>query len=125
MSNISHFLTNSWGKGSGLVGATPLEVKGDAEANLDLSLGIVADQLVPMAFSSAKLKSIYIRADQDCTLKTNSSSVPQETITLKAGIPFEWVSTSGIAYPFAGPVTAGYITTTVATGIESRILTIL
>ena len=43
------------------------------------------------------------------TLKTNSSGSPQETITLNDGVPLVYPA-GGVAIPFAGNVTAFYMT---------------
>lgn len=48
---------------------------------------------------------------------------PQDTISLTAGIPFQWDSSSGLACPFAGAVTGFYATSTSAGRLQGRILT--
>lgn len=92
---------------------------------IGVSQAIIAAQtnlLVPMSYLVANLKSIFILSDQNCTVKTNSSGAPQETITLVAGIPFVWQYQSGVAVPFAGDVTAWYVTNTLALNLKARIL---
>ncbi len=41
------------------------------------------------------LKSLYIKADQDCTLETNSGSAPDAIIALKANKALVWESSDG------------------------------
>ncbi len=66
------------------------------------------------AFTKTKLKSIFMVSDQNvriCTNDTHSGS-PGETINLVAGKPYMWTGDDGpyFANPFAGNVTALYIT---------------
>ena len=63
------------------------------------------------AFTKTKLQSIVMYCTGvNLTLKTNSSGTPQDTITLTAGTPFVWLINSGITDPFAGDVTALFVT---------------
>lgn len=75
-----------------------------------------------MAFTKANLQSFYLVADQNCTVKTNSSGTPQDTITLVAGIPYVWSLSSGLTNPFGGNVTTAFLTCTPATTVKMGIL---
>jgi len=44
------------------------------------------------------------------TVKTNSDSAPQETLTLIAGEPVQWAAANTLACPFSGDITALYAT---------------
>jgi hypothetical protein len=71
------------------------------------------------------MKSLYILAGQNMTLKTNSSGSPQDTISLTAGVPLVWVTGGAISNPFAGTITKFYLTaiSTVNTGLfQMRLL---
>jgi hypothetical protein len=68
------------------------------------------DQLVSLAFILAELLAFYMVSDKALTIETNSSSAPQETISLAAGVPFVYVPGAGLASPFGGNVTALYAT---------------
>lgn len=74
--------------------------------------------LINLAFTVAGLKSIWLLSDQVITIKTNSSSVPDDTIILAAGVPLEWNTgythtvggvTPWPACPFTAPVTKIYV----------------
>lgn len=122
--SIEHNVSLTWGAGGDLIG-TEVTKTGSVETNLSLALGVVTNQLIDLEWAQTKLLSIFITVNQDTTLKINSSGSPTDTITLKAGTPFCWVKDSGVPYPFvgtAGAVTAGYLTTTVATNVEIRAL---
>jgi hypothetical protein len=78
-----------------------------------------------LAFTKANLQSSYIVADQNCTIKTNSSGSPSETITLVAGIPhptYKWSKSSGVTNPWTTDVTTAFVTCTSATTIKIGIL---
>jgi hypothetical protein len=76
---------------------------------------------VVYAITVANLKYLCIFADQACTIKTNSSGSPTNTIVLLAGQLIEWYPASSGEYappcPFTADVTALYITTTLATNV--------
>ncbi|AWM40311.1 hypothetical protein GobsT_12200 [Gemmata obscuriglobus] len=121
---FTHSISLTWGAGGDLIG-TAVSKTGGIEQNFSLGLGTVTHQLIDLEWAAAKLLAIFIVVDADCTLKLNSSGSPTDTIALKPGAPFCWVRDSGVAYPFvgtAGAVTAGYVTTAAATGIEIRTL---
>lgn len=63
-----------------------------------------------LAFEVAKLKSFLAISDVDLTIKTNSSSAPQETLTVGPDNPIFWCSDTGPAAPFAGDVTKIFVT---------------
>jgi len=79
----------------------------------------VTNQLVACAFPATGLKLFGICSDKDVTIKTNSSGSPQETWNLKANQPYAWVENNPGAVPFAGAVTAIYITN--ASGSEATV----
>ncbi|AMV26119.1 hypothetical protein VT84_17100 [Gemmata sp. SH-PL17] len=122
--SISHTIQQVWGAGSNQI-ATQSTKTGSVEQNSSLALGVVTNQAVDLQWAQAKLLSIFIKTDQDCTLKMNSSGSPTDTIALTAAVPFVWVKGGGTPYPFtgtAGAITAAFLTTTVATNVEIRVL---
>ena len=68
------------------------------------------DLLVAFNLDITQAKVIYLAADQDVTVKTNSSSVPDDTKNLLAGIPLVWHASSDHANPFNADITALYVT---------------
>lgn len=61
------------------------------------------------AFPFAKAKSIFMKALSDTVIKTNSSSDPDDTITLAAGIPVSWDQASPWDCPFTADVEEIYV----------------
>ncbi len=66
---------------------------------------------VDIAFTVANLKALVLYCDQNVTVKTNSTSSPQETITMTALKEIVWTTdgAAGGTIPFAGNVTKFYI----------------
>lgn len=78
-----------------------------------------------LAFTKANLQSSFIVADQNCTIKTNSTGSPSETITLIANIPhptYSWSKSAGLTNPWTTDVTTAFVTCTPATTIKYGIL---
>ncbi len=89
------------------------------EAKMDRSIAIGATNLeLPFTCESTNLKSWVILSDKALTVKTNSSSTPQETITLVANVPQVWQTGMGTA-PIAGDVTKLFVTN--ASGAIARL----
>lgn len=80
--------------------------------------------LVSCAWTVANTESIFIVASQNCTIKTNSSGSPANTINLVAGIPLIWGASAGYyTNLFTTNVTSWYLTTSAATRLQAAILT--
>jgi len=58
----------------------------------------------------SQIKALYIKSPRDMTLKTNSASVPGNTIAVKAGKPVIWSPDCGLLSPLTVDVTYLYVT---------------
>jgi hypothetical protein len=103
-------------------GTTPSLIKtvqrtATGEQNISKSIaGSTTNQLEAFVAPTAKTHSVYMVADQDCTVKTNSSSAPDKTISLKKNEPVVFWDVSGMTNPFgAVDVASLYVTTGVNT----------
>lgn len=56
------------------------------------------------------VKSFFMVSDQDVTFETNDGSSPDDTIALKAGVPYDWNTDSYDAFLLGTDVTAIFIT---------------
>ena len=126
--SITHSLTRGWlGQNGNPVTPAAQLLTGSEELNLDFTLSAnTTNQQISLAFTKTLLQSIFIySATQNITLKTNSSSAPQETLTITAGIPAVWSVNDGFVNPFAGNVTTAYVTNATATdtAVSIRCLT--
>lgn len=64
---------------------------------------------LPVAFATAKIKSIFLYSDGDLTLHTNAANgAGGQNFSIKSGIPFFWTSQMGTPNPFNTAVTAGF-----------------
>ena len=73
--------------------------------------------------ASGNLVALFLLSNQPMTVRTNSPSSPQDVINLSAGVQFAWDAQCGYPYPFAGPVTALYLSNTNACTFRGLILT--
>jgi hypothetical protein len=88
----------------------------DAEDNRDIVVpALTTDMAVDLTLAFARLKSIFILSDRDASFQTNNATTPIDTVTLKAGVPFVWVSTGGVVNPFTANITSLFLTNTHAT----------
>jgi len=55
------------------------------------------------------LTVLFLHSSVDASVKTNSASVPQETISLVANVPLIWTSDSASAKPLSDDVTALHV----------------
>lgn len=89
---FTHLFTRGWTNGGGTL-SKQITVQSGGEKNLDETIpGSTTDQLVDFDMDVSQMKGLFIVADQDCTIKTNSSGSPVNTITLLANVPFVWVA---------------------------------
>lgn len=68
---------------------------GEFEQIVDVPVPASSTELeVDVNVTVAAVKSILLTCDRDLTVKTNSSSSPANTLSLKAGVPYMWDSDS-------------------------------
>jgi len=72
--------------------------------------------------SSGNLQAIALLATQNCTLKTNNTNAPQDTIALTSGVVVEWDNSLIYNCPFNGAVTAIYVTCNAAMLLTGKVL---
>lgn len=110
--------------GGNRISATAAEV-GTTDIYLNTSFGAsTTNQLVAAAFTVANIQGVFLVANQNLTIKTNSSGSPAQTINLIAGLPLYWEASAGyFSNPFTTNVTAFYITCTAATLLKGHIVT--
>lgn len=100
-----------------------LAVVGDTELNADVTLAALSTNVeLDVPFTLANVKSIALLCSAACTVKTNSSGSPQETITLVAAQPLICKSQTEAAAQFAGNVTKFYLSSTAGGNFSVRIL---
>lgn len=108
---------------SGVITATA-----DSKEAFDIDLtSAEADKQIAVAIDVSALASLFVFATGDITLKTNSTSDPDDTISVPANTPFRWTSAESTWYPcpLTADVTTLYITNgeSDATNVKIEILT--
>lgn len=84
---------------------------GDEEVDIDVAVApSTTNAEYDQTLTVAALKSVVLYSDQALTIKTNSSSAPQDTINLVAGQAIVWQPAGGFSAPFAGNVTKFFLT---------------
>lgn len=120
----SHNFTLAWSRSGESISKT-VTVTADSEYNADIPLtASQADEQVAATLDVSEIKSIFISSDVDVTLETNSSSAPDETLSITADEPFVWRTGSGVTNPLETDITALYLTNGDATAgtVKIRIL---
>ncbi len=69
----------------------------------------------------SEMKGVFMVSDQDLTLKTNSSSTPDDTINLVAGKPYFWSAGLSMPNPLSTDVTGGLFVTN-SSGQEANLI---
>jgi hypothetical protein len=85
-----------------------------SESRPALTAGGLEEEVVK-AIDVRQLKALFIKADQDVTIKVNDPDVPVgPVIALKAGRALQWSAGCGMACPFGVDVTALYVSNNAA-----------
>lgn len=111
----SHSLYRQWTNGARTFAKT-ISTTGGLEVNLDETIPPSSTNLtIALTLDVSAVKSVYLLADAAMTVKTNSTSAPDKTITLAANEPVEWVTGDNTAVGDACPwgavdVTVIYVT---------------
>lgn len=104
VSGLTGTLTLRWTRGSTNVpstsSASQVTVTADNINEHEVSLtDQQANKAINVDIDASTLQAIFIYSDNAITLKANSSSEPDFTLTIAAGIPFVWKASSGISNP--------------------------
>lgn len=91
-------------------GVSTVTDNGESNREVPLAPGSTNVQ-IDIALDVSQMKSAFLMCTAACTLKTNSTSAPDATITLAAGAPIPWVAAWGGTNPYGGTdVTKVYAT---------------
>ena len=119
--SFTHTIALNW-TGGGLNVTQNIVKTGDSEQNVDAAVQAgQTDVLCDVDFLTADLESVYILSDQDVTLETNDGAAPDDTISLRAGVPLDWRRGGYHSNPFTANVSAFYFTNAGASGATVKI----
>ena len=93
-------ITKSTVHSSGGVAAINGEEVADSETDYEIAIAI----------DVSAVKSLYLVSDQDVTFETNDGSAPDNSISLKAGVPYVWHEDSYHVFLLTVDVTSIFIT---------------
>lgn len=122
---LTHKVGQSYSDDSGTVTSTVATYTDDSEVALDASVpASTTNKEYDLAVSKTDIKSMVLYSDVAVTIKTNSSSTPQETIALAAKQSLIWASDHSETCPFANDVTKFFISNagTAAANVKFRAL---
>lgn len=98
------------GIGNGVQAVMPISGSGATDISETISDNST-DAHVTFNLDVTATKLVYLHSDQVLTIKTNSDTAPQETITLAEKVPLLYInSIDGFEMPFLGDVTGLYVT---------------
>lgn len=118
---IIHSLSWSY-TASGNVTSASLSTSSESEQNLDLIIPASStDYAVEYAVDVSQCKAVFLVADADMTLETNSGGSPTQTISLTAGVPVAWITGAG-TNPLTSDITSLYVTSTAGGNLKIRTL---
>lgn len=117
---FSHIVTTSVQSPSGNL-ARSATYSASLEANIDEpTLAIGTNTPIAIILDVSVLKSLVISSSTACTIKTNSTTVPGDTLTFAAGEQKQWNTDSYGAPLLAVDVTIIYVTNAAQTNLQLR-----
>lgn len=118
---FSHKISVNWGGGNRSITADN-NYSGDSQESKDVTVaGSTSDMLINFALDVSQIKAIYILSDKDLTLETNNGTTPDDTISLKAGVPYIWTTDSYDTCKLTTNVTALYASNAGATAARLQL----
>lgn len=106
--------------------AKSIEITAGHKVSINETLAIGTNVSMPIAIDISQVRSFLICSSTDMTVKTNSSGSPDNTLTLRAGEPYQWYKpNSGTAYDsfkLTADVTVLYLTNAAEAVFELEIL---
>jgi hypothetical protein len=70
--------------------AKAITVTGGNKVSINEAIATGTNTAMAIAIDVSQVKAFFLCSDVDMTVKTNSSGSPDNTITLRAGQPYQW-----------------------------------
>ncbi len=107
---FKHTITTKVTTGDGASVSIEKTYTGSSAGRLEEAIPIDASDLEVIAtITVAQVVSLFITADQDLTLKTNSSGAPDDTISLKGNVPLVYNTDKPASGLLAADVTKFFV----------------
>ncbi len=108
--SFTHTYTETWAGAGRTVQAEKSFTAASQTSLKETIADSVTDQEHMIAIDFSALVSIWIKSDKDITLETNSATVPDDTINLKADVPYSWNTSKVDALKLTADVTSIFVT---------------
>jgi len=123
---FTHKTGITYSSDAGTITSTTETFQGDGESNYDGSIPAnTTNGEIDVVVPHTPIRSLVLFSSVDVTLKTNSSSVPDDTIALKGGSQVVWNTNHPEACPFTTDVTKIFITNAGAAAATVKIRVLL
>ena len=106
---------------SGQVSSGTVQFTGAANLEVDETFPQGNDQGLVMTLDVSQVKAFWIQSDQNCTIETNSSGAPTNTLSLLANKPYVWYEGAYDAFKLTADVTQLFVTVPGATSANIKI----
>lgn len=98
------------------------EFSGTGRSDLSEAVPAATDTEFVWACDVSEVAAIFILASVDLTIETNSGSAADDSLTMKAGVPYEWNASSAATFALGTDVTSIFVTAATAGTLEIRCL---
>lgn len=108
----THVISLAYSVG-GVAFSKTVQVEAESGQQVDIDLqaaGETNKAFTEPTIDASNLKAIAVFSPVDCTLKTNDSGSPDDTITIEANKPMIWYEGCGLANPITVDVTDWFVT---------------
>jgi len=108
---LTHTRTVTYATNAGAAANNAEANTGDGEISYDGTIpAATTDMEIDLALVRANVRAMLVVSSVDATVKTNSSSVPDDTISLHANVALTWTLNDPRAIPFTADVTKLFVT---------------
>lgn len=121
MSSVASAISFTATGGASSISGVTADATGTVGTQVDISIADgVTNQALALAIDISEVESIFLYTDGTLTVKTNSSSVPDQTLTFSANKPLAWVRGMPNTLPITVDVTTLYLTNASGAAVALR-----
>lgn len=111
--SFSHEISQAWSNGERAISPSNTFTGGGQGPSIDEVIPADStDALVAYALDVSQVKAFFMLAEGDMTIETNDGAAPDDTLNLKAGIPYIWFTNTYDTFKFTTDITKLYCTDT-------------
>lgn len=119
---MTHTIAQTYQAAGGAV-VTSVSVTADAELNVDVTLSAsTSDKEIDFILDQDNAQALCLYCSAACTIKTNSSSAPDDTISLTAGVAVLCKSNAEVLALLSADITKIYVTCSAGGDLKIRSL---